>query len=161
VAIDPLGTDEADQILLDEVAANLEPFRRIGHDLKVVSARYVPLDIVMTVCVQPHILRGHVKAALLDVFSNRILANGKPGFFHPDNLTFGQGIAMSKLVAMAQAVSGVRSVEVTTLQRLFDPSVGEQGQEFLFIGPTEIAQLDNDPSFPEHGKIKFKMEGGR
>jgi hypothetical protein len=161
VAIDPLGSEETDQALLDEIAANLEPFRRVGHDLKVVSTDYVPLDIEMTICVQPHVLRGHVEAALLGVFSNRILPDGKRGFFHADNLTFGQGISMSKLIAIAQAVPGVQSVKVTRLRRLFDPIKGELKREFLFISPNEIAQLDNDSSFPEHGKLKFKMEGGR
>ena len=98
---------------------------------------------------------------MLDAFSNRVLPNGRQGFFHPDNLTFGQGIAMSKLVALAQAIPGVQSVEVTRLRRRFDPIKGELKREFLFIGPREIAQLDNDPSFPEHGKIEFKMVGGR
>ncbi len=161
VAIVPLGSEEADQSLLDEIAAYLEQFRRMGHDLKVVAARYVPLEIVMTICVLPHFLRGHVKAALLDAFSNRVLPNGQRGFFHPDNLTFGQGIAVSKLVAVAQVIVGVQSVEVTRLQRRFDPKKGELKREFLSIGPMEIAQLDNDPSFPEHGKIEFKMGGGR
>jgi predicted phage baseplate assembly protein len=161
VAIDPFGSEEADQALLDEVTAYLERFRRMGHDLKVVSAHYVPLDIAMTICVQPHFLRGHVKAALLDAFSNRVLPNGRLGFFHPDNLTFGQGIALSKLIATAQAIPGVQSVEVTRLERRFAGPNGEMEQEFLSIGPMEIAQLDNDRNFPEHGKIEFKMVGGR
>ncbi len=161
VAIDPFGTDEADQAFLEEIRAYLERYRRIGHDLKVVAAQYVPLDIEMTICVQPHFLRGHVKAALLEVFSNRVLSNGRPGFFHPDNLTFGQGIALSKLVATAQAVQGVQSVKVTVLKRLFEKPNGELQKEFLPLGPMEIAQLDNDPSFPEHGKLVFTMEGGR
>src|SRR6202158_2465152 len=133
----------------------------MGHDLKVVPAHDVPLDMVMTICVQADFLRGHVKAALLDAFSNRVLANGRLGFFHPDNLTFGQGIAMSKLVATAQAIQGVRGVEVTRLSRRFDEPLGELKQEFLAIGSMEIAQLDNDPSVPENGTIQFKMVGGR
>ncbi|GAC1619307.1 MAG: hypothetical protein NVS4B9_10000 [Ktedonobacteraceae bacterium] len=161
VAIDPRGSEEADQALLDEIAAYLERYRRMGYDLKVVATHYVALDIAMTICVQPNFLQGHVKAALLDIFSNRVLAGGRPGFFHPDNLTFGQGIAVSKLVATAQAVPGVQSVTVARLQRLFEGPNGELEQEFLPIGPREIAQLDNDPSFPEQGIITFKMVGGR
>lgn len=161
VAIDPFGSEEADQALSDEITAYLELYRRMGHDLKVVPANYVALDIAMRVCVQPHFLQGHVKAALLDAFSNRVLPNGQRGFFHPDNLTFGQGIAMSKLVAIAQAITGVQSVQVTRLRRLFDPIKGELKHEFLSISSKEIAQLDNDPSFPEHGKMKFEMIGGR
>jgi len=161
VAIDPKGKEVADQTLLDQIEAYLEHYRRIGHDLKVVGAHYVPLDIAMTICVAPHYLRGHVKAALLEIFSNRVLSNGQLGFFHPDNLTFGVGIAVSKLVAMAQAVSGVQSVAVSKLERLQEGPNDELINEFLPIGPTEIAQLDNDPGFPENGKLVFTMVGGR
>ncbi len=161
VAIDPLGSEEANDALLDEIAAYLDHYRRIGHDLKVVPAHYVPLDIAMTICVLPHYLRGHVKAALLDVFSSGIRTNGRPGFFYPDNLTFGEGIALSKLVATAQAVTGVQSVTITRLERFGEGPNGELTNEFLPLGPMEIAQLDNDPSFPEHGKLTFNMVGGR
>jgi hypothetical protein len=73
VVIDPLGTETASVELLDAIAKHLYRYRRIGHDLVVKQAVYVPLDIAMTVCVRPDYLRGHVKAALLDLFSNRIL----------------------------------------------------------------------------------------
>src|SRR5207247_10986918 len=79
-------------------------YRRIGHDLEVRQAEFVPLQIELQVCVLPHYLRGHVEAALLDVFSSRALPDGRLGFFHPDKLTFGEGIYLSKLVASAQAV---------------------------------------------------------
>lgn len=161
IVIDPLGSEEADQALIDGVTAYLEGYRRMGHDLLVVPAHYVSLDIEMTICVQPHFLRGHAEADLLNLFSNRILPNGKPGFFHPDNLTFGEGIAVSKLVALAQSVTGVQSVSVTRLERRFGGPNGELEREFLPLRVMEIARLDNDPSFPENGRIVFKMEGGR
>ncbi len=161
VAIDPVGKEEAGDALLDEIERFLYPYRRIGHDLVVKPATYVPLDIEMTVCVLPHFLRGHVKAALLDIFSNRLLPGGKLGFFHPDNLTFGNGIALSKLVAKVQAVPGVESITVTKLERLFEGPNGELQNEFLPLGPLEIAQLDNDPDFPEHGRFVLDMRGGR
>jgi hypothetical protein len=161
VVIDPVGSEEADQALIDGVTAYLEGYRRMGHDLLVVPAHYVSLHIEMTICVQPHYLRGHVEAALIDLFSNRILPNGKRGYFHPDNLTFGEGIAVSKLVALAQSVPGVQSVKVSRLERLFEGPNGELEQEFLPLRLMEIARLDNDPSFPENGKLVFKMEGGR
>ncbi len=160
VAIDQKGTDEIDPALLQGVAAYLEQYRRIGHDLRVVAADFVALDIEMTICVLPNYLRGHVEAALFDLLSNRVLRNGQLGFFHPDNLTFGQSIALSKLIAVVQAVSGVRSVAVTHFKRLF----GEHDfvtDGFLPLGPMEIARLDNDRSFPENGKLVLHMEGGR
>ncbi len=173
VAIDPLGTEDPDAALLSEISNYLEPYRRMGHDLAVKGPQYVPLDIAMTVCVKPHYLRGHVEAVLLDVLSNRVLPAGRLGFFHPDNLTFGQGIYESQLVAVAQAVPGVESVQVTRLERYFEgPHTGlpetfeeQLGDEplgaVLALGPLEIAQLDNDPSFPENGRFVLDMRGGR
>ena len=57
----------------------------MGYDLAVQPATYVPLQIGMTICVLPHYLRGHVEAALLEALSNRVLPDGRLGFFHPDN----------------------------------------------------------------------------
>lgn len=161
VTIDPLGADEAGPALLERVGQHLENYRRVGHDLAVLPARYVPLDVEFTVCVLPHFLRGHVQAELRAIFSNRVLPNGKLGYFHPDRLRFGQGIRVSQLVATAQAVAGVESVRVTKLERLYEGPNGELGDGILKLGAVEIARLDNDPSFPEHGKLNFKMEGGR
>jgi predicted phage baseplate assembly protein len=161
VAVDPIGTEEADEPLLEEIAGYLDRYRRMGHDLEVRPARYVPLDIELTVCVLPHYLRGHVEAALLDIFNNRVLPDGRLGFFHPDNLTFGEGIYLSKLVSAAQAVTGVESVMVTKLERQFEGPNGEIESGILPLGALEIAQLDNDPSFPEHGALKLMIRGGR
>ncbi len=161
VAVDLLGSEEADEELLCAITGHLERYRRIGHDVVVKPAEYVPLDITLTVCILPHYLRGHVKAALLDVFSNRMLPDGRMGFFHPDNLTFGDGIYLSRLVAAAQAVVGVESVVVTKLERLFEGPNQEIENGMLPLGPIEIARLDNDPSFPENGKITLDIRGGR
>ncbi len=163
VMVDPLRTREADgnETLLNEIEKRLYRYRRMGHDLSVAEADYVPLDIEMLVCVKPEYLRGHVEAALLDVFSSRLLPNGKSGFFHPDNLSFGDGIYLSRLVAAAQAVTGVESVEVTRLQRYGELPNHEIENGILATSPHEIARLDNDPDFPENGRIRFEMRGGR
>jgi hypothetical protein len=151
----------AEDRLLDEIEEHLYPYRRIGHDLVVARAQYVPLDIEMEVCVRPDFLRGHVKAALLDLFSNRTLPDGRCGFFHPDKLSFGDGIFLSQLVAAAQAVPGVESVTVTKLERFSEGSNYEIENGILPLGPLEIARLDNDPNFLENGRLQLEMRGGR
>ena len=161
VAIDPFGSEDLDQDLRELVEGGLYRYRRIGHDLRVQPAKYVPLDIVLTVCVLPHYLRAHVEAGLLDLFSNRILPAGKSGFFHPNNLSFGEGIYLSKLVAAAQGVNGVESVRVVKLQRLYEAPNNEIENGVLPLGPLEVARLDNDRSFPEHGKLLLDIKGGR
>ncbi|MDQ6624040.1 MAG: putative baseplate assembly protein, partial [Verrucomicrobiota bacterium] len=60
VAIDPRGSLEVAPALLKKIAHRLQRYRRMGHDLQVVPARYVPLEIELTVCLQAHYLRGHV-----------------------------------------------------------------------------------------------------
>jgi hypothetical protein len=160
-AIDPLGVEDTDTQFRDDLLSSLYRVRRMGHDLAVENARYVPLNIALQVCVLPAYLRGHVKAALTDVFSNRVLPNGQRGFFHPDNLSFGQGVYLSSLVATAQAVEGVESVRVTRLQRLFEGQKGELEKGLLPLGPLEVARDDNDPNFPEHGLFVLEVGGGR
>jgi len=161
VAVDPLSGEKTGAQLLSEIERYLNQYRRIGHDLRVKQAHHVPLDIELRICVSPHYLRGHVEAALTDLFSHRLLPDGRRGFFHPDNLTFGEGVYLSKLIAVAQAVTGVESVQVTKLQRLFEPPNNEIENGALPLGPFEVAQLDNDPSFPERGKFTLIVEGGR
>jgi hypothetical protein len=161
VAIHPHAAPAADPGLPDEVAAFLEPYRRIGHDLFVRLADYVPLVVQMTVCVRPEFFRGHVEMALRDVFSNRDLPDGRQGFFHPDRLDFGQSIPFSALVALAQAVDGVQSVTVTVERVLASPA-DVPATDVLVIGPLEVARVDGDPSHPENGWLQLDdMRGGR
>jgi predicted phage baseplate assembly protein len=168
VALDPAGSETADTELIDEVTLYLEPFRRMGYDLLVSSAHYVPLKVALTICVLPNYLRGHVEAAVLDALSNRVLPDGTLGFFHPDNLSFGDGVYVSRLLATVQAIAGVQNAMVTELERfeLSEPAVDQPGEELpmnsaLLLGPFEIAQLDNDPNFPESGVLVLDVRGGR
>jgi hypothetical protein len=102
-----------------------------------------------------------VEAELAEVFSNRVLQDGSLGFFHPDNLSFGDGVYLSRIIAAAQSVTGVESVTVDKLQRLFENANQELETGVLQLGPLEIARLDNDYNFPENGKLVIKVLGGR
>jgi hypothetical protein len=161
VAIDPRGTLEPSPALLEGIWKRLQRDRLMGHDVQVVGARYVPIAVAMIICVQPHYLRGHVEAALLDIFQTGLRQDGQPGFFHPDSLTFGDPIYLSRLVAAAQAVEGVESVQVTKLERLFVGPNRELERGLLPIRPLEVARLDGDPINPEHGMFKLNLKGGR
>jgi hypothetical protein len=161
VVIDPFAQEEVEPTLLQDITAHLNLYRRIGHDVIVKQATYVPLDIAMNVSVKSGYLRGQIKSALIDTFSNRILPDGRRGFFHPDNLTLGKGIALSQLLASAHTIPGVESVSVTKLERLFEGANGEIEAGFLSINSQEIARLNNDPNFPENGKFSLDIRGGR
>ncbi|WP_282699977.1 putative baseplate assembly protein [Streptomyces sp. CC219B] len=156
VAVDALGTGTPPQELLDEVAQALEAYRRIGHDLVVGPARLVPLDIALAVCARPGHQHGQILAELY-----RVLGSGRGGFFHPDALTFGEPVRLSRLVAVAAAVPGVESVHVTRLQRLFEQDRGERDEGVLRLGPLEIATCDNDSDRPENGRLAISLGGAR
>ncbi|WP_217213606.1 putative baseplate assembly protein [Streptomyces sp. AC550_RSS872] len=161
VAIDAYGTGAPSAELLASVAQSLEPYRRIGHDLVVDAARLVPLDIALTVCAKPGHQHGQILAELYRVLGNGRLPGGRLGFFHPDALTFGEPVRLSRLVAVAAAVPGVESVQVTRLQRLFEPDRGEKEDGVLRLGPLEIATCDNDPDRPENGRLAISLGGAR
>lgn len=161
IAVDAFGVDTPSADLLARIETHLSRYRRIGHDVAVRPAQPVAIDLELKVCVLPEFVAGHVKGALLQRFSNRVLPDGSRGYFHPDNLTFGEGITLSGLVATAQSVPGVAHVTVTRLQRLYHPANDELGRGVLPLSPLEIARLDNDPNFPENGALQLIMEGGR
>ncbi|MFJ8671154.1 putative baseplate assembly protein [Streptomyces sp. NPDC093589] len=170
VAIDAAGSGEPAPQLLDSVAYALESYRRIGHDLVVGPARTVPLDIEIEVCAAPGHQHGQILAELTRVLSSRRLSGGRLGFFHPDALTFGEPVRLSRLVAVAAAVPGVLSVQVTRLQRLFHQAHGNDIDHIddraledgvLRLGPLEIAVCDNDPDRPENGRLAIELGGAR
>jgi hypothetical protein len=139
----------------------LEKYRLSGHDLEIEPPRHVALEIAMRARVKPGYFASQVRCALLEVFSNRALTDGRRGVFHPDNLTFGQTIYLSPLYAAAQATDGVESVDITTFQRRDRPGTEGRDAGRLVLDRLEIARLDNDPNFPERGVFELTLEGGR
>lgn len=162
VVADPLGREGLPDALAARIATDLERYRRIGHDVAVGGACYVPLIVELHVCVLPDFLVAHVEAELRDRFAPGLRRDGSPGFFHPDRLSLGAPVYASVLLAEAQAVTGVAHVEVTTLTRMEGGEAGEVPADgVLRIAPREIARADNDPDYPDHGSIVFVMGGGR
>jgi predicted phage baseplate assembly protein len=145
----------------------LNGFRLAGYDLQIEPPIYIPLDIAFTVCVLPGYFRSKVEQALYETFSNRILPNGQVGFFYPGNFTFGQPVYLSRIVAAAMQVPGVHWVDTDDTPskpnhflRWGQASHGETAAGEIDMAPLEIVRLDNDPNFPENGKIEFFLEGG-
>lgn len=155
VALDPWQRRAPDPALWATVQAALHRVRRMGHDLHVRAAAYVPIALALHVCVLPGYERGHVKAALL----GRLV--GRPGgLFDADQISFGQSVHLSRIVAAVMAVPGVMSVKVLTFQRWGRPPNHEVENGVLPLAPHEMAELANDPNHPERGVISIHVDGG-
>jgi hypothetical protein len=167
VTVERSGGQPVDASFETRIRNFLEQFRLAGYDLEIGAPKFIALDIAFGVCVAPGYFRSAVEAALLDTFSNRTLADGTRGFFHPDNYNFGQPVYISQIVAAAMRVPGVAWVDtndmppaVNHFTRLGQMPRGEAAAGEISMATLEIARLDNDPSRPENGKIQFFMEGG-
>ena len=160
ITIDRKGGWEVDTEFKDAIRQHLEQYRLAGNDIEINGPVFVPLDIRIRVCVKDGYLGSEVKQRLLKVFSKDEFADGQQGFFHPDNFTFGQPVYLSQIYQAAMEVAGVAAAEVLIFQQWGKTPMGEMDKGFLKPGALEVIRLDNDPNFPENGKIDFKMHGG-
>ena len=161
LTVDRLGGVPLDEDLEREIVADIDQSRMAGHDFAIDEPRFVPLEVEMHVVARPGYFRGDVKAALLDLFGNRVLPDGRRGLFHPDNFTFGQPVYLSPLYAAAHSTPGVASTQITTFKRRGSSDNSAVDRGFLTLRRLEIVRLDNDPNFAERGVFRLIVGGGK
>jgi hypothetical protein len=132
-----------------------------GYDLEINSPRYVSLDVTLHICVLPEYFRADILQAVDRVLSVDVLPDGRLGFFHPDNFSFGEPVYLSRIIAAAQAVEGVEAVRPEVFQRFVNPLPTSLDDGIIPIGGLEIAQLANNPNFRERGRLTLRAEGGK
>ena len=161
VTADRKGGGEVDAEFEAGLRRHLERYRMAGYDLEVDGPRYVPLEVALRVCVKPDYFRVHVKQALFAALGSGVLPDGQRALFHPDKLTFGEPVYLSRIYAAALSVEGVESIVVETFQRKGEADRRGLDDGVLRMGRLEIARLDNDPNFPERGVLRLTLGGGR
>jgi hypothetical protein len=175
LTVDRKGRRPVDTAFESELVRFLERFRLAGHDLEVEPPRFVPLDIALWVCIEPGFVAADVEAALQDRFTSGTRKDGMQGFFHPDRFSFGDPVPLSRVIAEAMAIPGVRWVGVRRpgglatnsaagvdgyFRKLREPATDYADAGLIPIAPLEVALLDNDPSRPENGRLRLLVEGG-
>ena len=161
VTADRLGGAAVDAPFEARLRRHLERFRMAGYDLEVDAPRFVALDIELHLCVLRDYLRSDVLRAVRAVLGSGVLPDGRLGAFHPDNFSFGEPVYLSRIVAAAQAVEGVESVSATRFTRRAAPGSVALAEGLIRIGRLEIARLDNNPNFPERGRLTLNAGGGK
>lgn len=169
IAIDPAGFTVAGDALSDalwdelfpHIASHLEAVRLIGEDLELRPPRYVPLDIRVVVCVDDGYWREDVRAVLEQEFSDTWTADGRRGFFHPDEWTFGQALYRSAIEGRIDRLTGIGHVVRIVMKRFSAPRPGVPDTQVLEMAFDEVLLLANDPDHLERGRITFEIQGGR
>jgi predicted phage baseplate assembly protein len=158
--VDPVAGVDAVKLRAD-LAPFVDRYRMAVHDLEFNAPHYVSLEIELHVCVKDDYFRSDVRQGLLRALGAGALPDGRRGLFHPDNWTFGQSVFLAPIYAAAHRVAGVASVEVKKFQRQGTPNSSYLLKGELPLGRLEIARLDNDRNFPEHGVLRLDIHGGR
>jgi hypothetical protein len=161
IAVEPTGGGNLTAALQKSLNASVERYRLAGQDLKLESPQYVSLQIALEVCVDDSYFQNDVERSLLQVLGNRILPNGLKGLFYPDNFTFGQTVFLSPVYAAARSVPGVISVTATQFQPQGVNSTRYLAAGKIKLGSLQVARLDNDPSYPDHGQLSLVLQGGK
>jgi hypothetical protein len=68
---------------------------------------------------------------------------------------------LSPVYAAARSVAGVISVTATKFQPQGVDSTQYLTAGQIKLGSLQVARLDNDPSYPDHGQLTLVMQGGK
>jgi hypothetical protein len=157
VTPDPYGVSYVTPEQNHELVEQIDRFRQAGRHAYVAEPKYANIDLRITICVQPHAYKGDVEELVLVALLG---GEKQPGFFGPDNFTFGSPLYRSQLEAGIQRVPGVKAVE--TMQIRWRGHFGWRPfSEYVFkVGDEEVIRLENNPDQPDHGVLRLNMEGG-
>jgi hypothetical protein len=155
VLVDPKDQTDLSEELRQRVFDHIDRLRMAGREHFVARPVYVPLTVVLALCVEPGFLRHEVR--------DRVLAELRPGsgdrrgYFHPDELNFGQDVEVGELLAFVQSIAGVRAVKALEFRRSDtpDPAVVDR----IDLALTEVGRLDADEDFPENGVLLVQVVG--
>jgi hypothetical protein len=161
VTADRFGGAAVDKPFQARLRRHLERFRMAGYDLEVDTPRFVALDVALHLCVKPDYFRSEVLRAVEAELGSSVLPDGRLAVFHPDKFSFAEPVYLSPIIAAAQAVDGVEAISALKFQRLGGPDAGALDTGVIPMGRLEIAQLANNPNFPERGRLTLEVGGGK
>jgi hypothetical protein len=121
---------------------------------------FANLDLEIVVCVASYAFKGEVKAAVLEALFGKGGVRPKPGFFSPDNFTFGTPLERASLESAIQRVPGVKAVEDIFVRRRGWFDWRSFDELILHVDANQLIRVVNDANFPERGSVQLDMRGG-
>jgi predicted phage baseplate assembly protein len=122
--------------------------------LRIVDVTPVYIDVAVTVDVDARFPRQATVAHVANRLNPGLNPDGSAGYFAFQSLGFGESIHLSAVYATVQDVPGVSDARITTLRRMDqDAADPAMVRDDIFIRPTEMASIGNDPGDPSKGGL--------
>jgi hypothetical protein len=157
---DPEGSFGLTRAEKKELEEQLDRFRMTGREAWGRDPVFATIDFEINICVEPFAFRGEVVETVLEALFGRRGLHSRPGFFSPDNFSFGTPLDRSNLEAAIQDVPGVRAVETIRIRRRGWFDWRDFVETTLKIGADEIIRVENNRDFPERGAVRIIPHGG-
>jgi hypothetical protein len=157
---DPKGTFTLTEELRIDLERQLNRYRLAGRETYGMNPKFANLDLEIHICVAPTSYVGEVKEAVLEALFGRRGVRPRPGFFSPDNWTFGTPLERAQLEAAIQEVPGVRAVEDIYIRRRGWFAKRPFSELVYSVAADEIIRVENNRELPERGAVRLVMEGG-
>jgi predicted phage baseplate assembly protein len=148
------------------LAAKLRTFLDQRRDpnvpLRIGDFTPVFVDLAAVVDVDDRFGRQATQAAALAALNPGLNPDNSAGYFAFERLAFGQSIYLSAVYAALQSVPGVRNATITALRRPDLDTNPATVRDAIFIRPTEIAVIRNDPADSANlfGKLTITLDQG-
>lgn len=152
VSVDPLRSVAITPTQAAEFARLVDCVRLVTRDARIQAPDYIDVDLDISVCVAS----GFDTSAVLKAVRRALVP---PGFFAPDNFTFGQALYRSALEAAVQDVPGVAHVESIRIRVLGRGDWRDFAEPVLEAGASEIIRLQNDPARSTLGLLVLRSQG--
>lgn len=153
VAADPLGGVAYTPDERDDLIHVVDCARLATRDARVADPDYLDIDLAIDVCCSDGAYPGQVAPGVIEALQD-------PGFFNPDNFTFGQPLYRSAIEAAVQAVPGVRGIDRMRVRVRRHRDWLPFNAPEIEVGPQQIIRLENDPEHPSRGALKVTAHGG-
>jgi hypothetical protein len=155
---------DQNSVLAGKLRAYLDARRDPNVPLRIFDFQPVYIDVAATIDIDNRYPRQATLNSALAALNPGLNADGSAGYFAFERLNFGQSIHLSAVYAALQAVPGVSDALITTFRRLSAPADTnlDTVRDDIFIRPTELAMIKNDPAdtSSQYGKLVINLGKG-